>query len=697
MGWFRDFICIGYKNEYSLVNDASGRSFKLSDTKGSLPVLKTLPMEGLLISVGRFAVIVDTSGKKSSSNRLKTNSTYQFAFSFPFLFAFSKKETVIEIKSIIDPQYHEVMRPPSRISNINIICDDSRNVYVSECQTVYIIQSHDSGEVKKDYKILKTIVESFDRGTFNKYVHDVLVNSGTPFNILLKNYVDSYTSIIKKQPVESLTIETLKSHANTYTRRLYKAMSILLRPYVNKVLKEQLYLVISVVYHNCIYDDIFPILKTLRNHTPIGYRKDMRPIDCHVRKKFWLIGPNLVATPGTTSNAENLVIAGKATLYRKESGKEPQYIGVVNVFYDKDYRLFVSKHEDNVAEVVSTTELLSFNDDELSILWKDGNVSGRLAFDTVQDYREISTQFQFASNQYADLTLSPKFTFSKSTTIRRATSLGRLDLLATPYHDLDSIHSSRLRDLPKINFYKPAYHVLRRLRNQKSPREKLECLIEVLDSIVKCVGSFYGNNEKIVVGADDLIPIVTYIIAKAAIPELLWELDYIYEFSTEACVRGKFGYALATFQIATETYISIIKSLETQNPTQEVPLKSQVKDLIEKIDTFNIKMKNQTKLEGPYEYTKSSSDEDSDRPNEGLVIENRVYACILLECTGAESRGFISISNGIVEFTSPETNKIVHISAQKLKNLKKTWGLFGGDGFDMDITEEVRLFKLFVE
>jgi len=121
--------------------------------------------------------------------------------------------------------------------------------------------------------------------------------------------------------------------------------------------------------------------------------------------------------------------------------------------------------------------------------------------------------------------------------------------------------------------YRRAIQSLKKLSSLKSPRDKLGCILITFMDIIQCVTDFWEvHDREPVVGADDLVPIFSYVILKARVPKLYSEMSYIWEFATDAEMKGKYGYGFATFQIGVEVVARLtIDELERKQKKEAPP------------------------------------------------------------------------------------------------------------------------------
>lgn len=155
----------------------------------------------------------------------------------------------------------------------------------------------------------------------------------------------------------------------------------------------------------------------------------------------------------------------------------------------------------------------------------------------------------------------------------------------TPLHSEPSSPTSRSRDrlfqsasdrpsTPRGNSengnttdypYCAAVRTLRLVSKQRTPREKIETMARALSYVTAAVDEFWApKSKKVIVGADDLVPIFSYVVALAKVPNIYSEMTYALEFSTESSLRGKYGYSIATLQICVEHVIQVATQIEQE-------------------------------------------------------------------------------------------------------------------------------------
>jgi len=129
----------------------------------------------------------------------------------------------------------------------------------------------------------------------------------------------------------------------------------------------------------------------------------------------------------------------------------------------------------------------------------------------------------------------------------RTASLAHLGV-AQPYWLLDP-HA----DTPP---YDAAVAELRHLPRMRTPAAKLRCLVNTANNIVKCVAAHCrrigARIDSLPVSAEQLLPILAYVLIKSGVAHLHSECRFLHDFITEVAEMREEGYTLATFAMALE-------------------------------------------------------------------------------------------------------------------------------------------------
>jgi len=107
--------------------------------------------------------------------------------------------------------------------------------------------------------------------------------------------------------------------------------------------------------------------------------------------------------------------------------------------------------------------------------------------------------------------------------------------------------------------YAIAIQLLRTLTFYRSPEEKAKTLLEACEEVIKCAtralslraaGSLKASSSAAAMGADDLLPLLVYTVARSRVTSLPAELAFICDFLPPGQQHGKEGYALVSLQCA---------------------------------------------------------------------------------------------------------------------------------------------------
>ncbi|XP_078256905.1 VPS9 domain-containing protein 1 isoform X1 [Rhinoraja longicauda] len=111
--------------------------------------------------------------------------------------------------------------------------------------------------------------------------------------------------------------------------------------------------------------------------------------------------------------------------------------------------------------------------------------------------------------------------------------------------------------------YEVAVKELRLITKEYCPQKKLECIVRTLRLICECAEYYCNSNEAgaihvtSAIGADDLLPILSYVVLKCDITQLVSECAALEEFIHEGYLIGEEGYCLTSMQSA----LSYVESL----------------------------------------------------------------------------------------------------------------------------------------
>ncbi|KAL5021212.1 hypothetical protein ScPMuIL_000367 [Solemya velum] len=112
--------------------------------------------------------------------------------------------------------------------------------------------------------------------------------------------------------------------------------------------------------------------------------------------------------------------------------------------------------------------------------------------------------------------------------------------------------------------YKAAVDELCRLTDQSTLLKKLECVVKVSRLVCQCVDDYYqlakdseSRDRTPSIGADDLLPILTYVIIRCRLPQIVSECHMMEEFIHEGYIMGEEGYCLTSLQTALSYIVTL--------------------------------------------------------------------------------------------------------------------------------------------
>ncbi|CAN2389406.1 Vacuolar sorting protein 9 (VPS9) domain [Pristimantis euphronides] len=98
--------------------------------------------------------------------------------------------------------------------------------------------------------------------------------------------------------------------------------------------------------------------------------------------------------------------------------------------------------------------------------------------------------------------------------------------------------------------YRAAVEDLEHLPRQRTPQRKLECIVRTLRVICECTEEYCPTPGTAAIGADDLLPILAFVVLKSRMSHLLSECAALEEFIHEGYLIGEEGYCLTSLQSA---------------------------------------------------------------------------------------------------------------------------------------------------
>ncbi|XP_066440135.1 VPS9 domain-containing protein 1 isoform X2 [Eleutherodactylus coqui] len=98
--------------------------------------------------------------------------------------------------------------------------------------------------------------------------------------------------------------------------------------------------------------------------------------------------------------------------------------------------------------------------------------------------------------------------------------------------------------------YRAAVEDLEHLPRQRTPQRKLESIVRTLRVICECTEEYCPTPGTAAIGADDLLPILAFVVLKSRMSHLLSECAALEEFIHDGYLIGEEGYCLTSLQSA---------------------------------------------------------------------------------------------------------------------------------------------------
>ncbi|XP_072802965.1 VPS9 domain-containing protein 1 isoform X1 [Vicugna pacos] len=111
---------------------------------------------------------------------------------------------------------------------------------------------------------------------------------------------------------------------------------------------------------------------------------------------------------------------------------------------------------------------------------------------------------------------------------------------------------------------------------ESCPQKKLECIVRALRVICACAEGYYRDQEAepqpgtAAIGADDLLPILSFVALRSGLPQLVSECAALEEFIHEGYLIGEEGYCLTSLQSAL-SYVELLPRGALGGPAKVCP------------------------------------------------------------------------------------------------------------------------------
>ena len=196
MTWMKDYVVVAYRDEYSLVSEVNGSVQELAYTDGAAPLCRTLPMEEVMVITKSGALIAQPHSWKVSAYKLSPP-VRSIAFSFPYIFALSTSgsECSVEIRSLIDVSYHEILRLPAVINGKHHVslADDQLNIFILDHHHIYALLPNPT-----------TALQSTGQNATEPSQHSSLASASTPSSPIRTSSSSSKNTQIRTPTTEGI-------------------------------------------------------------------------------------------------------------------------------------------------------------------------------------------------------------------------------------------------------------------------------------------------------------------------------------------------------------------------------------------------------------------------------------------------------------------------------------------------------------
>ena len=103
---------------------------------------------------------------------------------------------------------------------------------------------------------------------------------------------------------------------------------------------------------------------------------------------------------------------------------------------------------------------------------------------------------------------------------------------------------------------------LRKIRDYECPIDKMRCITQTSRHIVQAIDTFWQgvtqiDKKKLTLDADELLMIFIYVALRSKVYELLAQLKFINEFSTNTLRLSKLGYCILTLEVALQQILQM--------------------------------------------------------------------------------------------------------------------------------------------
>jgi len=185
--WFKRTLCLGFRNEYSLMSYDGDNPTGLFGISGHNPYIELLPSEEIALLHKNTVVSILINKKKTRSITFQ-NQPLRYVLAFPFLVATTTGG--LEFRNIVDPDYVHII---PQITDVNILISDGKDVIIANKNSIYFCIPNDNNYRVRDADLLvKVRSNPQDKTIFSRFVESFMSDPSNPFAKLLQEYIQLF-------------------------------------------------------------------------------------------------------------------------------------------------------------------------------------------------------------------------------------------------------------------------------------------------------------------------------------------------------------------------------------------------------------------------------------------------------------------------------------------------------------------------
>lgn len=305
MTWIRKSICIANKKSYTLLS--ANKPPQLMAPVNSNPLIVVLPSDEFALSIGRKVLFSTTNITPARSPVEFSAPSTKLAFCFPFIISLS--DDFLEIKNIMDPVFHLVLKKPTS-NNIKLLSCDGKDILVSEGKAIYALVPDNNSYWTWDHTMLNLVRKRpKDKFMFMRYLKFTLSNPQGPYYVFISDLAESL-AVTYSNPEES-SLEEVKKIIGKHIRRIFNIVYSYFQHVEIVCLRQLIYSVVQTAFYSKIYWLLFAMITCRYKSQDYDYYGEIKagenkqPGDLGVPKQFWLMQASLSEPPPSRGSKLN--------------------------------------------------------------------------------------------------------------------------------------------------------------------------------------------------------------------------------------------------------------------------------------------------------------------------------------------------------------------------------------------------------